>query len=156
VLTSAALGWAQWQQFYLKYRVLTVRILIEGFVTTTGANVGRVTGFPNPFQAVMPLNTQTWPSQYNAVSVLPAPQSTGGPCRVRIDRTYNMWDLMRVRREEYMGSPLYAAVVNGNPDYQIYYFVAVAGVQSTAACGFHGTVKFSMLTEWFDPSPLTG
>jgi hypothetical protein len=155
VLTQAALGWSEWSQFYLRYRVHSVRWRIEGFVTTTYPNIGRFTVWPNPYNATAPAQPGTWFAQYKAVSVLPAPLNQGGANKVLLSGTWPLWKLLRIDKRRFLTEENYSSQASSNPASMLYMIVGVSGIGASAPVGFTGTIQLAFETEWYEPVPLS-
>jgi len=140
---------AQWAGFYQYYRVLRARCRAECVVQLNNGQA-KVSMFPSSFSSNVPSNMDSWALQPHAVSKAVGPWSggtTGFHTRdFVLDKTYNMWDVLGVPKEVYMGEKDYQSVFNSVPPTGLYLQVGMAG-SSSAACTLlcRLTISFELL-----------
>jgi hypothetical protein len=153
----SALGFSNYATLYTSYRVLAMRIRVEG---TIGASVGGnhfacVTLMPNPRQVTAPSDPALWGGEYLSESKTLVYTSNGGKNTFTLDKTFYPWEVLRITKDQYMTEADYSSLVTTTPVKECYVALGVNGIQSAATITLLAMVTISYEVEFFEPALLS-
>lgn len=158
ILSTSTPGFSEWSAFYNRYRVIGVRVRVEGHIRE-GDLIGtyRVAMFPVAHPAVgIPTSPLYWGSQYLGVARVVSRVDAGGNNKVVLDRYYDMPRVLGITRREFLTDMDYSATVGGVPSKEVQLYVGSASVSSTVPSKFIYTISVCMEIEFFNPKNMSG
>lgn len=124
-----ALGYTTWQNYYSKYRVIGARAIVR-FVNVTGG--GQIQGILWGTNSTITVNPTNWPAEPQSFSKL-STGATGSRAVNVFDRTFDLWKVASVTREQYIVEESFAAAFGSNPANNLYLYAWMTGKLSSAA-----------------------
>lgn len=154
---GSALGFNNYAALFTMYRVLAMRIRIEGIVgaAAAGNHLSQITLMPNARQVTAPTDPALWAGQYMAKSGICVYSPNGGKNTITLDATYLPWEVMKISKATYMSDLDYASLVTTTPAIQAYVGLGVNSIGTASVASLYAFVTISYDIEFFEPSVLT-
>jgi len=151
-----ATGFNQWLNFYRNYRVTKVTVRLRGQVSggTSANSCAEVIMIPVALQAVIPSDAYLWKTLPHARSQFITVASNGGKNVVDMIHTYDVAEVLKVSRRQYLQDFDFTGSSTTNPDRQAFVMVGVLGVGVSTAVTLSYTIALTYQVEWFNPIPL--
>lgn len=148
--TSVA-GFAEWGNFFANYRVWKTRVRYEGNVSGGTNNTATVCLVPQAYTATLPTTSNTWPVQPHAVRQTVNMYNSGGNNLVKLDVTWNIPQVLRITRGQFLNEQNFTANTSSNPSTQVYFAVTVQSQYGSTPATTTGQIYVSFLVEFFNP-----
>jgi hypothetical protein len=151
---TSVLGYTDWMDFFARYRVLKATVRFTGFVSGLSANgVGMIVLAPIPRSATVPANLNSWPAipfgQYRVIAPV-----DGGNNKADFTITYDMAEVSRITKEQYMDEAEYQGTKGTNPTREIFLFLGMRSINSGTIATMAGLIEISYEVELSDPFVL--
>lgn len=152
-----ALGFNQYASLFTSYRVMAMRFHAVGVVgnpSPSGASFAVVTLTPNPRTQTLPADPALWGGEPGAISVHLTPQAVGGKNTFTIDKTFVPWQILKIKREQYIAEAEYASLVTTTPTKEPFVALSVNGLLSSGTMTMTALVTISYDVQFFEPNLL--
>lgn len=154
--STQQVGYTSMASMYQNYRVHHARIKVDGFIgggSTSGTFI--VSVVPQPYSTSLPATVTAWSVQPHAITTQVPYVTNGGPNKVKLDKTYELWKVANVPKSVYLNDLNYTGAVTGNPTTQIYFAVTVLSTFSGTLATLTYQTTVALDVEFFNPLLLS-
>ncbi len=126
---STAIGFANLSSMYSLFRVVRARVITTFFMSTSGgAVVGLLPGLNSTYTATL----SSWEAQPNATSKVILGNSGGARSAVTFDKTYDLYKLCAISKNEYRTDFDFSHSGSSNPAKSVFCTIYMRGYNSSA------------------------